>query len=74
MGIAIKVISAPRTCEEQDALYEQGRTKLGRVVTNARGGYSNHHFDIGVFEAGRSIAESPACKAASALSFQLGLE
>lgn len=78
VGIAIKVISATRTYEEQDALYEQGRTKPGRIVTNARGGYSNHNFgiafDIGVFEAGRYIPEAPAYKAVGALGVQLGLE
>ena len=77
-GISIKIISGTRTYEEQDALYEQGRTKPGRIVTNARGGYSNHNFgvafDIGVFEGGRYLDESPAYKAVGALGKQLGLE
>ena len=78
IGIAIKVISGTRTYEEQDALYEQGRSKPGRVVTNARGGYSNHNFgvafDIGVFEGGRYLDESPAYKAVGAIGMKLGLE
>jgi peptidoglycan LD-endopeptidase CwlK len=78
IGIAIKVISGTRTYEEQNALYEQGRTKPGRVVTNARGGYSNHNFgiafDIGVFEGGRYLDESPAYKAVGAIGMKLGLE
>jgi peptidoglycan LD-endopeptidase CwlK len=78
IGIAIKVISGTRTYEEQNALYEQGRTKPGRVVTNARGGYSNHNFgiafDIGVFEGGRYLGESPAYKAVGAIGMKLGLE
>lgn len=78
IGIAIKVISGTRTYEEQNALYEQGRTKPGRVVTNARGGYSNHNFgiafDIGVFEGGRYLEESPAYKAVGAIGIKLGLE
>ena len=78
IGIAIKVISGTRTYEEQNALYEQGRTKPGRVVTNARGGYSNHNFgiafDIGVFEGGRYLPESPAYKAVGAIGMKLGLE
>src|ERR1700676_5276576 len=53
-GITIKVISGLRTYAEQDDLYAQGRTKPGNIVTNARGGYSNHNFgiafDVGVFE------------------------
>ncbi len=78
IGIAIKIISGTRTFAEQDALYEQGRTKAGRIVTNARGGYSNHNFgiafDIGVFEGGRYIEESPAYKAVGTLGMKLGLE
>lgn len=77
-GITIKVISGTRTYDEQNALYEQGRSKAGRIVTNARGGYSNHNFgiafDIGVFEGARYIEESPAYKALGALGMQLGLE
>ena len=78
IGIAIKIISGTRTFAEQDALYEQGRTKAGRIVTNARGGYSNHNFgiafDIGVFEGGRYLDESPAYKVVGALGMKLGLE
>ena len=77
-GITIKVISGTRTYDEQNALYEQGRSKAGRIVTNARGGYSNHNFgiafDIGVFEGARYIEASPAYKAVGALGRQLGLE
>jgi peptidoglycan L-alanyl-D-glutamate endopeptidase CwlK len=78
IGIAIKIISGTRTYEEQNALYEQGRSKSGRIVTNARGGYSNHNFgiafDIGVFEGGRYLDESPAYKAVGAIGLKLGLE
>ena len=78
IGIAIKVISGTRSYDEQNVLYEQGRSKPGRIVTNARGGYSNHNFgiafDIGVFEGARYIEESPAYKAVGALGVQLGLE
>lgn len=77
-GITIKVISGLRTYEEQNALYEQGRSKSGKVVTNARGGYSNHNFgiafDIGVWEGGKYADESPKYKAVGALSTGLGLE
>ena len=72
------MISGTRTYGEQNALYEQGRSKAGRIVTNARGGYSNHNFgvafDIGVFEGGRYLDESPAYKAVGALGIKLGLE
>src|SRR5919112_5052074 len=34
-GITIKVISGLRTYAEQNALYAQGRDKVGSIVTNA---------------------------------------
>ena len=72
------IISGLRTYDEQNDLYAQGRTKPGKVVTNARGGYSNHNFgiafDIGVFEGSRYLDESPKYKAVGALGMDLGLE
>lgn len=41
-------ISGMRTVAEQDALFAQGRTAPGKVVTNARGGQSYHNFGIAV--------------------------
>lgn len=77
-GIRIKVISALRTYEEQDALYAQGRDAPGPKVTNARGGYSNHNFgiafDVGVFEGSAYLPASPKYKAVGALGMDLGLE
>jgi peptidoglycan LD-endopeptidase CwlK len=77
-GITIKVISGLRTYDEQNDLYAQGRTKPGRIVTNARGGFSNHNFgiafDVGVFEGGRYLDESPKYKAVGVLGTDLGLE
>ena len=35
-----------RTIAQQNALYAQGRTKPGRVVTNAKGGQSAHNFGL----------------------------
>lgn len=51
-GLKIKIGETLRTVEEQDALYAQGRTKPGSIVTNAKGSsYSSYHqwgtaFDI----------------------------
>jgi peptidoglycan LD-endopeptidase CwlK len=77
-GITIKVISGLRTYEEQNELFAQGRTKPGRIVTNARGGFSNHNFgiafDVGVFEGANYLDESPKYKAVGALGMDLGLE
>lgn len=47
-GIPIVITQGLRTIAEQDALYAQGRTKPGSIVTNARGGYSNHNFGVAV--------------------------
>ena len=43
-GIDISVVQGMRTWAEQDALYAQGRTTPGPIVTNARGGESAHNF------------------------------
>ena len=40
------VVHTLRTYDEQDALYEQGRTEPGKIVTNARGGKSWHNFGL----------------------------
>ena len=51
-GLKIKIGETLRTTAEQDALYAQGRTKPGTIVTNAKGSsYSSYHqwgvaFDI----------------------------
>jgi len=77
-GITIKVISGLRTYDEQNDLYAQGRTKPGKIVTNARGGFSNHNFgiafDVGVFEGSQYLDESPKYKAVGVLGMDLGLE
>lgn len=47
-GIYIRVVQGLRTKAEQDALYAQGRTSPGKIVTEARGGYSMHNFGMAV--------------------------
>ncbi|MEK3836433.1 M15 family metallopeptidase [Paenibacillus sp. FSL R7-0128] len=47
-GIPIIIVQGLRTIAEQDALYAQGRSKPGQIVTNARGGYSNHNFGVAI--------------------------
>lgn len=76
-GVVAKVISGTRTYAEQDALYAQGRTKPGPVVTNARGGQSNHNFgcavDIGLFKDGDYLEDSPLYKEAGPIGKSVGL-
>ena len=45
-GVQIVVTQTFRTIAEQDALYAQGRTKPGSIVTKAKGGYSLHNFGV----------------------------
>lgn len=45
-GIDILVTSTVRDMEAQEALYAQGRTKPGQIVTNAKPGYSAHNFRV----------------------------
>ena len=47
-GTYIRVVQGLRTTAEQDALYAQGRTAPGKIVTNCRGGYSYHNFGLAV--------------------------
>ena len=43
-GLPIKIGESFRSVTEQDALYAQGRTQPGSIVTNARGSsYSSQH-------------------------------
>jgi peptidoglycan L-alanyl-D-glutamate endopeptidase CwlK len=63
-GIDARIISGTRSYEEQNALFRQGRFgNPGPRVTNARGGQSRHNFgiawDIGIFEGGAYLGESP---------------
>lgn len=44
--IAIRVVQGLRTIDEQNALYAQGRTKPGNIVTKAKGGQSYHNFGL----------------------------
>lgn len=47
-NIAIRVVQGFRTWEEQDALYQQGRTKPGQRVTNAKAGSSYHNYGLAI--------------------------
>lgn len=77
-GIQIRIISGTRTYAEQQALYDQGRTRPGKIVTNAKPGSSWHNhgvaFDIGVFRDGSYIEESPAYRTVGQIGKSLGFE
>lgn len=58
-GCDAKIISGTRTYREQAAIFAQGRTRPGKIVTKAGPGQSNHNFgvawDVGFFEGGEYI-------------------
>lgn len=45
-GIDIIITSTYRDFESQNALYAQGRTTAGKIVTNAKAGQSFHNFRV----------------------------
>ncbi|WP_438491002.1 M15 family metallopeptidase [Paenibacillus sp. IHBB 3054] len=47
-GVNIVITQGLRTIAEQNALYAQGRTKPGKIVTNAKGGTSYHNFGLAI--------------------------
>lgn len=84
-GIEVKVIGGFRSFAEQQRLFCQGRNipecsglyKPGSIVTNARGGYSNHNFgiafDIGIFQGTRYLPESPKYVEVGQIGKSIGL-
>ncbi|WP_409305512.1 M15 family metallopeptidase [Peribacillus sp. SCS-155] len=47
-GICMQIVSGFRTKEQQDALYRQGRTAPGYIMTNVKGGQSYHNYGLAV--------------------------
>lgn len=45
-GYKLRVTSGYRSVDEQNALYDQGRSSGGKIVTNAKGGSSFHNFAL----------------------------
>lgn len=62
----VKAVATLRTTAYQNALYAQGRTTPGKIVTKARGGTSMHEFglayDIGIFKTGVYIEGANAAE------------
>lgn len=47
-GINVQISEGYRSNKRQNELYAQGRTKPGKIVTNAKAGQSNHNYGIAV--------------------------
>jgi peptidoglycan LD-endopeptidase CwlK len=48
IAVPVLITQGERTWAEQDALYAQGRTAPGNIVTKARSGYSQHNYGLAV--------------------------
>lgn len=46
--VVVRFSHTLRTIKEQDNLYAIGRTKSGRKVTNAKGGFSYHNYGLAI--------------------------
>lgn len=75
-NLDIRILSGTRTYDEQNSLYQHGRNGNKQpIVTNARGGQSNHNFgiawDIGVFQNGNYIGSDSPYKSFAAMVLPL---
>lgn len=75
-GWRIVVTSGTRTFQEQDLLFAQGRTRAGKIVTKARGGFSNHNFgvafDIALINGSKAVFSGPMIRKLAPLAKALG--
>lgn len=77
LGIRLRVTQALRTIADQEALFAQGRTTPGKIVTNARGGSSFHNYGLAwdVVEIKAGVANwNPDWKKISAIASRMGIE
>jgi len=76
-GIGVKMTCGYRSAAEQNRLYAQGRTAPGRIVTNARGGYSWHNYGLAAdyaFAAGGRITWDGPWNVFGRIARECGLE
>lgn len=79
-GIWLIITQGFRSIEEQNALYAQGRSKPGKIVTDAKGGYSYHNyglaFDFAILNKDGSVdwTVDEQWKRVGAIGKSLGLE
>lgn len=80
VGLDVLVYCTVRTMQEQEVLYEQGRIKPGKVITNARPGESAHNWGF-AFDGAPLVGgkidwdpENPVWQQYGKLAVNLGLE
>ena len=59
IGTPLVVTSTLRSMAVQEKLYAQGRTRRGRIVPNARPGYSFHNFGLALDVVPRELLSLP---------------
>ena len=78
LGKKLRVTSGLRTIAEQNELYAQGRTKTGKIVTNAKGGSSYHNFGLAIdvveIQGAEALWKNPDWKKIGSFGKKLGLE
>ncbi len=77
LGTQLRISQGRRTIEEQNALYAQGRTTPGKIVTKARGGSSYHNFGLAfdiVGIEGKSINYNLDYSTISTIGKEMGLQ
>ena len=66
-NITIEILSGYRSSAQQAALYAQGRTKPGKIVTKAKSGTSFHNYgiavDLGLFCDGKYLDKTNPVRA-----------
>lgn len=77
-GKTARIVSGLRTMQEQAALYAQGRSKPGAVVTNAKPGQSYHNFGLAIdlveIKNGKALWDNPDWERIGAFGESLGFE
>ena len=77
-GIALRVTSGYRSFAEQQALYNQGRTTPGNIVTNAPPGHSYHNWGMAVdvveIKNGQALWNNPRWGEIARIGKSLGFE
>jgi len=77
-GMALRITSGFRTFQQQQAIYNQGRTTPGKVITNARPGYSYHNYGLAIdvvpMENGQPVWNSTHWNRIGRLGKSLGFE
>ena len=78
-SINVQVAQAYRSNEEQQALYDIGRTKPGKIVTNAKPGTSFHNYALAadlffINDKGEAYWDVKAYKKIWAIAQEIGLD